>query len=406
MKRVWPMLLLVAVPLCVATVGPATAQPTQGDIMFCDAGSTVGGMFFTPWPGSMTTLHPGISLNAIQMSHANDCIYAADFNEGNIYRFTRTGACTTVTTVLPKGAGSSGQGMALDQDGAIMVLSGTDNSIYRVTSSSAAVWTTVSTTGQINAICRDGNTGDFIVGTWGEAWWGDLLRVDRASGACTTIAKLSGGIFGVGWIAQTGEYVVVYSSSTNKSYMSWYTSSGSLRLTKSVPDGYSMNVDNTTGRIFVGTKNGQIYQFTYTGDLGYGKAYGAGISISGIDVWQDQTVSTTMESNHTVRLNLSFPQSPNSTYYAALSTAPNPGVPLGTDRWINIRIDPLFYLTFLGGAPYFTHRFVGSLDSSGAASAYFKMPYTPALIYATAVAVNTSLPNAIDVGNTAVVNAW
>lgn len=404
MDRAWLPLLLVTTLLTVAPADTAPAQPEAGDLVFTQYGTTPGGVFYATWPGPMKTLCTGVELNAVKISGDNLSACVSGATDGRLYRVTASGGRTTLVSGLPK---PSGQGIALDQDGSLLVTSGSTYQLLRVNGTKATVWTTLSSNyGVPNAICRDGNTGDFIVATWGAESWGYLLRVDRATGAYMVLAKINGGIYGVDWIAQTGEYVVAYHGATTKGYTAWYSSSGTLRYQVATPYVYCVNVDNPSGRVFVGTSQGTILEYSYAGSFRTSRSYGSGIAISGIDVWQDQAVTACTEANHVVRLGLEFPRSPGKSYYVALSMSPHAGIRLGQGQWINIQPDALFFLTFLGQAPYFTYQFVGTLSASGSGVAIFKMPVLPARIYATAVAINPALPNNLDIGNVEVVDTW
>lgn len=402
--RRFTMLILIAAVAMVITAGTAAAQPKQGDVVFTVyGGSTPGMYYYSGWPGSLRTIRAGITLAAVKMSFGNYFGIASGGSSGNIYSFNDTGAYTTLTTLTPRG-----DGIALDQDGAYMVASGADNKLYRVIGTSATAWVTLPTTyGFPNCICRDGNTGDWIVGTYGAASAGYLLRVNRLTKAVSVFSTLTGaGIYGVDWVPQTGEYVAARVSGS-RYYMTWVTSSGSMRLNYGSANSFNcVTVDQKNARVFGGCANGLIYEWTHTGSYRRSIATGMG-NISGIDIWQDQNVTVQTLTNRLARVQLKFWDSPGRSYYVGLATHSVPGINLGAPGWVNLKPDPLLFLTVGGGAVNFTYRFTGVLSSSGyATSIYFVLPYTPVRVYVSAVAVNPSKPGGLDVGNVEVVDAW
>jgi hypothetical protein len=297
--------------------------------------------------------------------------------------------------------------LALDQDGSCMVVNYRTALLERITGSSAATWLALSasTHGRPNAICRDGNTGDWIVGTIKDGSNGYLLRINRSTKSISTLRNL-GPVYGVDWIPQTGEFVAARAVGSTQ-YLTWVSSTGSIRRSIKLPAPNCVTVCQKTGRVFTATSRGRVYGYTYAGaSLGY-RYYGVNRTFTGIDCYQDENVTTTTyTTSKTVRVHLRFWDSPGRQYFVALSLSPRNGIRLSTDNWINVRPDTLFFMTVGGGLHYFTSRFVGTLSSSGYGYAYFVMPYTGTPIYVTAVAVNPTKPDGLDVGNTAVVDSW
>ncbi|MBN2490415.1 MAG: hypothetical protein JXQ29_06160, partial [Planctomycetes bacterium] len=380
----------------------SSAQPKQGDLIMCEYGfGAGGGLFYKTWPsGAVVTFGPALTLGMVKVAHSNSYVLSCGGNSGNIYRFDGTGAQLTLTTVMaqPKGIG-------VDQDGTYVVANYTDNTLYRLSGTSCTPWTTLPTTyGGPNALCRDGNTGDWIVGTFGSSS-PRLFRVDRQTGSVYVLATLNSGAYGVDWIPQTGEYVVAMNGR-----VSFLRSDGTERAFYVTSKLFNcVTADHKTGRVFAGTNAGYVYYWTYSGTYQGNQLVRSGANISGIDVWDDQNVSMMLYGSGSTtyaRATLKFSDSPSRSYYVALSLAPFSGINLGAPGWVNLQPDGLFFLTAAGGCPYFTSTFSGVLSSSGLAYARFVLPYGVSRVYLSAVAVNPAKPGSIDVGNVEVIQAW
>ena len=403
MKRSLLLTLLVAVAI-VAAAGSSSAQPKQGDLVMCELGFTAGGgLFYKTWPsGAVGTFGPKLTMATVKVKHGNSYVLASGGSSGNIYRFDKNGVQFTLTTLTTR---CDAIGVDQEYDAHILADYG-GNQLWRLSGSSATMWATLPTTyGPCNALCRDGNTGDWIVGTF-NGTSSRLLRVSRTTKSVSAWTTLTTGIYGVDWIPQTGEFVVAMSGR-----VSFVRSNGSIRSTTSVASAVfnSVTVDHKTGRVFAGTNNGYVYEWTHTGSYVRRVLVRSGANISGIDIWDDQNLSIALYgsgSSTYARAQLKFADSPSRSYYVALSTAPYPGINLGASGWVNLKPDSLFFVTVGGGLPYFTSGFSGILGSTGTAYARWGMPYTPVRVYVTAVAVNPAKPGGIDMGNVEVLDAW
>lgn len=403
MRRSLLLTLLVAVAM-VAAAGSSSAQPKQGDVIFSLYSSTpavTDGLYYKTWPsGSIRTLTSGITLATAKVPHSNSYVYSSGGSSGNIYRYDKSGVQYTMTTVT-----TNVTGIGVDQDGSHMITNSTDSKLYRLSGSSCTVWATLTTLyGSLNALCRDGNTGDWIVGTFGGSS-SRLLRVSRTTKSVSAWTTLPTGVYGVDWIPQTGEFVVAMSGR-----LSFVRSNGTIRSTYTTTRLFNcVTVDQKTGRIFAGTNDGYVYEFTYTGSVVRASLVRSGKNISGIDIWDDQNLSIALYgsgSSSYARAFLRFNESPSRSYYVALSTAAYPGINLGASGWVNLQPNSLFFVTLGGGLPYFTSTFSGVLSTSGSAYARWVMPYGVTRVYVTAVAVNPAKPGGIDVGNVEVVDTW
>jgi len=401
MNRFLLLTVVVSMGLLIFAEAPA-AQVKEGDLVLTASSGTTG-LFYTTWPGPLKAISSGVTLNAVKMVFGNLYVYAIGTNTGNVYRFYQTGAVATVSTNTPSG----GAGIGLDQDGSAMVVNYSNYKFYRVIGNPASEWMTLSSSyGRPNAICRDGNTGDWIVGTVSGIGTGRLVRINRQTKSVYTLSSTIGAVYGVDWIPQTGEFVVACMRGTRQ-YVSWVTSSGSLRYSFLLSYVNCVTVNQKTGQVFAATSQGRVNEYTYGGKYIRYRSYGTSYLFTGIDVWGDQNVSVSAStSRKTVQVYLKFARSPGMPYVVALSFAPRPGLPLTTNTWLNLNPDALFFLTLGGKLPYFTHRFAGKLSSSGYSGAYFVMPYSGARVYVSAAAINPAFPAGIDIGNVEVVNNW
>ena len=397
-------LLLLTLVLTMGMIFPdfSASQCKQGDLVLT-ANGTSGymGLFHTTWTGSLKTLHGGVTLSGVKMAYGNLNACAIGTTTGNIYQFDSKGAVSTVTTLTPTG----GMDITLDQDASFLVVNFNDYKIYRVLLSGVSVlYTFPSTYGKPRTICRDGNTGDFIVGTVSGIGSGRLVRFSSRRKSIASLSSAIGSVYGVDWIPQTGEYVVACLRGTRQ-YLSWVTATGSTRSSYPLTNVNCVTVNQKTGQVFAATTKGMVYEFTYSGSYVRRVSYGSNYLFSGIDVWEDQNVSTLVSvTQKQVQVALKFVQSPGRPFIVAISFASYPGLMLTANHWLNLNLDPLFFLTVGGGLPYFTSNFSGTLDGTGRAFAYFMMPVFGTPVYVCAAVVNPAFPIGLDISNVEVVD--
>jgi hypothetical protein len=381
--------------------GHAPAQPTQGDLVVTSdhKGSFTGaGVFYVTWPSStLRTLHGGLTVNAVKTAYGNARAMVIGTNTGTLYYVDAAGAYTTITSKLPAG----GAGVELDQDAYSMVINFDDSRMYRVTQSGgvSTFLTFTATHGRPNAICRDGDSGDWVVGTSN----GLLLKVDRVTAAISTMASGLGAIYDAEFMDQTGEFAVI-----REAGLAIVRRSGSVHYSRSISYANAVAVDHKSGRIYVATYlNHQILELTSTATIVRNRIYSTPVDLqfTGIDVWDDQNVSTIAHGDRgsKVTIVLRFETSRGRPYAVALSLAQRPGIAFSAGNVLNMRLDTLFLLTAGGALPYWTSGFAGTINTSnGLGYAYFTIPWNlspGSCLYAGAAAVNPSAPNNLDVGN-------
>ena len=395
------ILVLVLLVSLVATANQTQAQPVQGDLVVTSdhkSSWTGAGIFYVSWPSStIKTVYSGLTANAVKTAYGNTGAMVLGTNSGALYKVDASGAYTTFATTLPAG----GVGIELDQDTTYMIINFDDYRMYRVNQSgNVSTFRTLSSSyGHPNAICRDGDTGDWVVGTSS----GLLLLVDRHTAAISTLATGLGAIYDVEFMDQTGEFAVV-----RETGLAVVRRTGSVRYIRSIPYGNAVAVNHKSGRIFVATYlNHQIVELTSSLSIVRSYAYNtpSGLQFTGIDVWDDQNVSTISSGEHGSKatVTLHFPTSRGKPYAVALSLGQRPGIAFGSGNVLNMTLDNLFLITAGGNLPYWTYNFAGTTSSSsGMAFAYFTVPWhmSPGTcIYVGAAAVNPAAPGYLDVGN-------
>ncbi len=384
---------LAAVALLAAAGLPAQTV-RDGDLVLASNGSTRGALYVDPASSVLRTLDATRSYAGLHMSWGNDAAWVLS---GSRVLFVNPAG--KVTTVVNFVTGSLGA-IAADQDARFWITNQSTGHVYRLFGSTA---TTIATLPSPSAICRDGDTGHFVVGST----QGALYRVNRETYAVTTLAQGLGSISGVAYVPSAGGRFVV-SRLASGGAVAIVDRTGAVSATANLADANCVTFDERRNRIFAGgtgASAGNVFELTVQGAVVRTLSVGAGVSISGIDVWGDRDVSLTGTGVQGSRATayLAFPDSPNRAYCVALSLANRPAIRVAGQHQ-HIAPDAVFFLTACGGLPLWTTGFTGTLDSGGIANARFVLPYVPGLrLYVGASAVNPGKPGGLDVGNTEVV---
>ena len=223
----------ISILAAMVLAGSVSAQPVQGDLVLTSQGSAAGVYFLSGTSMVLRTLLPNFVTSGVKTTHNNGSVHVIGGNTGNIYKLDARGSLYTITTSTPQG----GAAMELDQDGSYMVVNSFNRILYRLQGNSPFVYLTLTSShGSPNAICRDGNTGDWIIGT---TMNGRLYRVNRETREITTLYSGSAmsSIFGVAFMPQTGEFAVVRSRmgyTTLFEELAIIRSSGSVHYTRQI----------------------------------------------------------------------------------------------------------------------------------------------------------------------------
>ena len=338
------------------------AQPRQGHVVLGSAAGTTG-VFSVDWvTGSMHTIRAGLPVESLHTSHGNGSIIASRVGavQTDVIRLTSTG---TVTTLVSLPARPRVRGWALDQNGTY-VFAANDNRLYRMLRGGGSVSTFTSIGGPsgrfVSAMCRDSDRGYFMVGT---ANPNQVLRIDRVTGAATTFTASIPGttITGIDFVPPTEDFVVSTFSAT---YLV-----RPIGFVAVAPGGSMVTVDERENRIFVCDPAGRVHELDNAGTIVRSRAY-PGFGWSCVEIYDDQNVSLSgaATANATMAIALSFPESPNRAYCAALAGEDEPGIPFG-GRYLNLQLDFVFLLTACRSVPGFTSGFAGITDANGRANA-------------------------------------
>jgi len=393
-------ILMAAASLC----SSGAAQPVQGDLVLSkfEYLSTTTDIYTVTWPApTLKTLYtrtwkPGPLLTA----YGNRFVYYAHLD-----KVSSLGISTKVTSIS-----DNVSDYELDQDGTLMAcdLDHKKPCLLRISGTMVATFCTLSTVHRfLHPICRDGDTGNWVVGTGN----GGLLRVDRVTGDVTTIHSRPGvGISGVDFLPRTGDFAVIRDGYPSKEIAVIDRTGTVLHSLTGLSLG-CLTVNHRTGRIFAaGLKT--VHEFSSDLNIVNTRTYPIGGSLAQfyyLDIWDDRNVSVTASGEPATRaqVDLCFFQSRSQPYVVALSLSQRPGIAFGPDNVLNLAPDLLFLITAGGALPWWTEGFAGTLSSDqGTAIASFTIPIglpPGTCIHVGAVAVNPAFPDGLDVGNVACV---
>jgi hypothetical protein len=386
---------LLLIGAAVAAFGSAVSAQT----LICSAIGTEKGLYRINWPSTaVSTVRAGVDASSVRTWLFNNGtnIMTGVAPERLLFNVAGSGTFSTSRTY------SSSWGTCQDFEAGqgYDLYGGFSTGIFAEIWPSSVVRTTIS--GGINAMTRDGNTGDFICGTFA----GNLVRVNSETYRQTTISTSLAGLTGLEYIPWTG-YLLASRGNNGANIVT--TGGSNVRTLSSSGFANTACVDQVGMRLFIGYNDGRITEYTSTGTAVLTRDYG-NILWSGIDVYRDKEVTFdagTGARGTNVLVRLNFPSSANRSYACAISLLQRPVLQFGTHNTLNMAPDTLFLLTVGGRLPVFTSGFAGTLSSSGQATANFGIPAllsASSEIYVGAVAINPSFPNNLDVGNVEVIN--
>jgi hypothetical protein len=323
---------------------------------------------------------------------------------GPFVRMLRSGARQTILE-LP----TTSQSHELDQDGTWLCALANGNASFpfprtllRVnpnTGTATTIVTNGAARGTFNAVCLDGDTGDFMIGLFDDpAPGGALLRIDRLTSAITTVAAGLGRISTIDFEPATGTFAV---GRFDPPELLRVTPGGEVTTIATIPNVNALKVHDETGNLAVA--GGADVSILTSAGVVVGTRTIDGYSLTGVEIDGSRKVSGsgTFAAGQVYTIRFSFPLSPCASYVAALSGSLRPGLALADGRTIHLAADP-FFLMSVGGLPGLTTGFAGTLDTSGRAAGALTPPaWWPAGIrlYVSAVAVNPALPNGLDTAN-------
>lgn len=380
----------------VATGRPeaVVAQPTTGDLLVASTGIKRG-VFYTQsrvlglvqLPGT-NTLWP----SAIAPSIDNRGVSILTTLSRAFMRFSTTGVATQV---VPFPAPEPTD-FAVDQDGDWVLSAG--SRIYRLQGGTISTWATG--TSGLYVIDRDQDTGDFLVGQTSQ---GVVMRVDRATGAASTIATGFGTftMTGVAHNPVTGDYAVSHFGARTGLVL---VPQRMPRVTVAIANVSCVTVHPWTGDYWAGTLDGRVYRVAPNGDILSSTNYGSDYLIRDLAFFGTRNVHLTGGGRRgsNVGIAVNFGRSPSKAYCVALAFSNRGGPQLSDGRRLWLAPDALLFTTACRDLPGITSGFVGTLDRGGSANAQLTIPAIVPIgtrIHVAAAAVNANLVDGLDLSN-------
>jgi hypothetical protein len=391
---------LTPYPCLLVLTGALAAQPAPGDWLFADRATTFtqGSLFYMP-PNS------GASLTWVAPRAANPFEWLLMSGNNRDVVVLYSGTPNGLAFVSPAGnvqtmanfGGAVPHGAVLDQDGTYVV-STQDGGLWRVPLGLSATLL-LSTQPTLAGVTIDQDTGDYVLAISGTP--GTLDRVDRRTLLRTTFATGLGSMTSIAFEPRTGSFVVTDLTVQIRRV----SRSGQVSVVNaSYPFATnSIKVDEETGNLLVVGSTLISLQTAAGGAILSSHLGGVGMP-TGVEIQGSRKVSgfgpATPSSTYT--LNFKFPSSPGAYYVAALSTGLRPGLLLPDGRAVNLDATSPIFRSSIGGVPGITAGFSGNLDGGGFATASIQIPAgIPAglRVFASAVALNPAMPNAVDTAN-------
>ena len=334
----------------------------------------------------------------ISMAQGNTDLVALNssiIGRSGIARVTPAGAVVSMTTMPESGPV---YGAALTQRGQYLI-TGSLNSLWQTSGNHNSIHTLHSNLpgGAANSICRDDDTGRYIIGTFSTK--GLLLDYDAERSSWSTLASNLNGVRGVEHDQRTGHYVVATSTEVIV-----FDRNGKRVDSASFKQANGVRVDDLTGDVIVfGTNRIEVFDRNLKSIKTYGPLPGIS-SIHWLEIWGSRplapVVNASPYSATYYEVMGRFPDSANRGYVCGIGVSGlRPGVPFA-GRMANIKPDALFFQSAAGVVPVFTVDFLGTTDSNGAFTAKFVMPpFNPISVHVTmvAAAINPRAPGGLDI---------
>lgn len=372
------------------------AQPAPDDFITLDASTdAVVQVNLSTKSVSKVVAIPG-TLNAVIVDERNSGLFVLNNSSTApaVLRVNSAGAVSTLTA-LPSG---SYRDLAIDQDGSILIAA--TGRLMRFDGFQSQLTTVVSAAGTPTCVAVDHDTGHFLLGDFNREL---ILQVHRRTGAITTIASGSDveRINDLAHDPRTGNYVFVRSFPNEIVVMD---RQGSIIRKAATNANQGIWIDDETGDFY--TSGGdEIVQFKRTLSIVTTQSVSSGASLFGLTRFASRNVIGfgNALANGIFRINANFPDSPNASYGAAVSTGMRPGIPTA-GRMIDLRPEPLFFASAAGMLEgFFTSGFIGTTSNNGNAFMQMTVPqHLPVgrTLYISVNAVNQAKKGNLDLGNT------
>ena len=393
-------ILLALAALSIGAAGAIAQGPADGDLVLSSIGTNQGLFYVKNTSRAPTAFQQHPALAAVMTRWANLGAVAAAHGAGstliNVYQ---TG--TNPISSLPSAARASG--MALDQDASTVITSSTGD-IFRLSGTTVSTWRVLS--GTINAIDRDGDTGDFVVARFTDGW---VMRIDRATKQITTIAtaRVLGGnsVAGISYQSQTGYYGIARLNSPDGFVL--LSRGGRVLATAPISGANAITANGPDGLFHVATAAGDVHELSGQGAVTRTQSFSGSYLFSGVDIWNDRVISLQGSGapGTTMNVTLRFTRSTSRPYWMAMSLARRPGIPFGSQT-LNLAPDALFALTAGRNIRGLTSGFFGTTSAgTGYAAAAITIPSNAPVGFAIqvgAIASSRAFPGGFEVAPTEV----
>lgn len=377
------------------TPNPMFPSGTVQDEIVMSSIGTASGLYKLNWQATSSTISPvvtGISMNCVMTNWGNGSFLTA--SSGNLLRVTTTGSVSTIAS-LP--SSSSGQALALNQDGQVGVASSaTAEGILHIDYTGTGLQTLRGGTG-FNGICRSRDDGAYYAVTFSPPM---LHRVTTA-GTQTTLATVgTGGLSGICYMPDQDRFAI---SDLSNNAVHFTTPTGTVLFSTTTPAScQAVTYHEKYRSLYAVTTQGHVMRLSTAGTIVQSWQY-TGANFSGVDVTDDRNISVLTKGNRgtQVTVRASFPQSPSQPSCLGLSLALRPGLGFASGRYQHIQPDTLFFLTVCGALPFWTQGFASTTGGGGTVSASFTLPFglsNGMMIYCAGSAVNPTFPESLDFG--------
>ncbi len=377
------------------TLNPVFPTAAVQDEIVMSSVGTASGLYKLNWMSSSSTISPvvqGISMKCVMTNWGNGSFLTA--TGANLLRVTTAGSVSTIAT-LP--STSSGQALALNQDGQVAIgsLSAADGLLH--VNYTGTGLQTLTTGNAYNGICRSRDNGAYYAVTFTPP---TLYRVTTA-GSTTSLATIgTGGLSGICYMPDQDRFAI---SDLSNNAVHYTSPTGTVLYSTPTPAGcQAVTYHEKYRSLYAVTTQGHVMRLSTSGTIVQSWQY-TGANFSGVDVADDRNISvlTKGDRGSQVTVRASFPQSPSQPSCLGLSLALRPGLGFASGRYQHIQPDTLFFLTVCGALPFWTQGFASTTSAGGGVAASFTLPYglsSGMMIYCAGSAVNPAFPEGLDFG--------